>query len=176
MDAIRNVWSFILYSTGGLYVFFLYLEITVWLLVVWLLGVSLIYSKALLTLWELLSLCVCMCVSIVCSFKSMDYLIWIPSPHRQCVSGFTLSKLPVCKGNVFNTLTSSLVSWLLSKCVRSMFGRKLCVCECVCFSKLCVCVSVSLLNQHCCVLSGSLFRTFRLHYLLKREEAISTAR
>lgn len=61
-------------------------------------------------------------------------------------------------------------------CVRSMFGRKLCVCECVCFSKLCVCVSVSLLNQHCCVLSGSLFRTFRLHYLLKREETISTAR
>lgn len=85
MDAIRNVWSFILYSTGGLYVFFHYLEITVWLLVVWLLGVSLIHSKALLTLWELLSVCVCMCVSIVCSFKSMDYLIWIPSPHRQSV-------------------------------------------------------------------------------------------
>lgn len=32
-----------------------------------------------------LSVCVCMCVSIVCSFKSMDYLIWIPSPHRQSV-------------------------------------------------------------------------------------------
>lgn len=65
MDAIRNVWSFILYSTGGLYVFFLYLEITVWLLVVWLLGVSLIYSKALLTLWELLSLCVYVCVCLL---------------------------------------------------------------------------------------------------------------
>ncbi len=79
---------------------------------------------------------------------------------------FCLKKCKVCKGIHWPALLSfqCKASVCLHVCVLCSLTKSVCASVFIC---------VSSLNQHHCVLSGSLFRTFRLHYLLKREEAIS---